>query len=117
MSSPVVPKRREFGLERFELIVHHDIGVVQKTPDQRRFAVIDRAAGQEPQEAAIARAIGNAGSDRRALKIPLLFLALHRGDVIGIDQPPLPLRGARPAQFGHDIGDRRAADSTAPVSG
>ncbi len=55
MSSPVVPKRREFALQRLELVVKDQRAVVQQPADQGRFAVVDRPAGQKPQQVALAR--------------------------------------------------------------
>jgi hypothetical protein len=41
------------ALEPFELVVQNQPGVVKQPADQRRFAVIDRSAGQKPQQLSI----------------------------------------------------------------
>ena len=50
ISSPVVPWRAEVLRQRRELILEDQLGVVQQPADQRRLAVIDRAAGDEAQQ-------------------------------------------------------------------
>ncbi len=71
---------------------------VQQPADQRRFAVIDRAAGQKPQEALVGhRGRGDRpgiGSSRHQ-KYPSRFLRSIEAVVIVVDQPALPLGGAR----------------------
>ena len=44
-------KALRIGLERRELVLEDELGVVQEPPDQRALAVVDTAAGQEPQRA------------------------------------------------------------------
>src|SRR5262245_15448725 len=40
-----------FGGERFELIVEQELRLIEQAADQRRLAVIDRAAGDNAQQA------------------------------------------------------------------
>ena len=47
--SPSVPCLRRVALERGELIVENEALLVEQAADQRRFAVIDRAAGEQPE--------------------------------------------------------------------
>ena len=41
--------------QRGELVAHDQVGIVEQAPDQRRFAVIDRAAGKKAQKAPVGR--------------------------------------------------------------
>ena len=50
MSSPFVPCLLRIALERGELVLEDQLGVVEQPADQRRLAVVDRAAGQEAQQ-------------------------------------------------------------------
>ncbi len=49
-SSPVVPCLLRVALQRRQLVLEDLLGVGQQPPDQRRLAVVDRAAGEEPQQ-------------------------------------------------------------------
>ena len=114
----VVPKRRESALERFELIVENQPRLVEQAADQRRFAVIDRAASQQSQQDAGVRADGRRliCDRRRASEIALALLLFHRAGFVVIDQPALPLRGARAAHFGDHLGERRGLRTRSPRS-
>jgi hypothetical protein len=52
------------AFERRELIVEDLLGLVQQAPDQRRLAVVDAAAGDEPQQL-LALLLGEPGVDVR----------------------------------------------------
>ena len=80
-------------LQRIELVVEHQLGFVQQAPDQGRLAVIDRAAGDETQQALVdpagagrRRARSRRVSAARSSEIAFLFLALHRGGAVVIDR-------------------------------
>ena len=47
---PCVPIRLAVGCQGGELILEDHLAVIKKTSDQRRFAVIHRAAGDESQQ-------------------------------------------------------------------
>ena len=49
-SSPVVPCLLRIALERGELVLEDLLGVGKQPADQRRLAVVDRAAGEKPQQ-------------------------------------------------------------------
>ena len=49
-------KPPRFALQRLELVVEDQRAVVQQPADQRRFAVIDRPAGQKAQQVPVAGA-------------------------------------------------------------
>src|SRR3546814_2103263 len=46
---PLRPDAPAVGLERRKLILEDHFAVIEQPPDQRRLAVVDRAAGDEPQ--------------------------------------------------------------------
>ena len=50
MSSPVVPCLLRIALQRRQLVLEDLLGVVEQPADQRRLAVVDRAAGEEAQQ-------------------------------------------------------------------
>ena len=50
---PCVPTRLRIRLERRELILEDHLRVVQQPPDQGGFAVVDRSAGDEAQQALV----------------------------------------------------------------
>ncbi len=62
MSSPVVPNFFGLVLQRSELVLEDQLGVVEETADQRRLAVIDGTAGEEAQEA-LGLLLGEKGGD------------------------------------------------------
>ena len=49
-SPPRVPTFLRVGRQRRELILEDHLGFVQQPADQRRFAVVDAAAGDEAQQ-------------------------------------------------------------------
>ncbi len=50
MSSPLVPCAPGIRVQRGELVLEDQLGVVEQPADQRGLAVIDRAAGEEAQQ-------------------------------------------------------------------
>ena len=50
MLAPLRPVPARIALQGRELIVEELLGVVQETADERRLAVVDRAAGDEAQD-------------------------------------------------------------------
>ena len=126
-SSPCVPCFFEILLQRGEQVVVREAGVVQQAADQRRLAVVDRAAGDEAQQrlfageprwrAASGAAIGEAAVH---LEISFLFLLFHRGRAVVVDQAALALRRAARAHLLDDLRQaspprfrsRRSADSS-----
>ena len=50
---PCVPIRLRIGLERGQLVLEDHLAIVQQPADQRRFAVVDAAAGDEAQQALV----------------------------------------------------------------
>ena len=49
-SPPWVPTLRESTSERREVVLEHELRLVEQAADQRRLAVVDAAAGDEAQE-------------------------------------------------------------------
>ena len=103
--------------------------VVEQPADQRRLAVVDGAAGQEAQQrlAVLLGELGVQAGRRRRLRycvqcasseISLALLLLHRAGLVVVDQPALPLGGARrSASRRRCLRALSASDSIAPVSG
>ena len=79
------------ALQRLELVGEDRLAVVEQAADQGRFAVIDRAAGEEPQQASCRRGRGAGPAIVQASEITLALLALHRGFRVAIDEPALAL--------------------------
>jgi hypothetical protein len=105
------------------VVLEDQLRFIEQPPDQRRLAVVDAAAGDEAQKILVlllGEIIGDARSlrDRAgASEIAFLFLLLHRGRLVVIDDPPLALRGGG-GQHLLDDGEKSVAVlSTAPVSG
>ena len=82
-------------------VLEDQLAVEQQAADQRRLAVIDRAAGEEAEQFPV---LGRAM--RRHSEIALALLLLHRGFLVGIDQPALALGGLGGAHLGDDVGQR-----------
>ena len=108
-----------------ELVLEQPLGVVEQPADQRRLAVVDAAAGEEAQQALVS-VCGEEGSAKasvvceamRPSEIALALLLLHRAGLVVVDQPALPLRGARrPASRRRSPRASSASDSIAAVSG
>jgi hypothetical protein len=57
-SSPVVPWRRLARVTASMLVLEDHLGLVEQASDQGRLAVVDRAAGEEAQQAATAAGLG-----------------------------------------------------------
>ena len=96
----------------FALVVRKFGSIPQKPADQRRFAVIDRAACEDMDDAAILRPRrGGIFSFflRRSSEVSILFLALHGARFIVIDEPALPLGRARCQRLGNHAFDVRRA--------
>ena len=118
MSSPVVPWRALSRCSAASWSSIDQLGVVQQPADQGRLAVVDRAAGQEAQLVAVVGVVGRAGSCPS--EIALALLLLHRGGLVAVDQPALPLGDRRGAHLRDDVGrpwrprirSRRSADSS-----
>ena len=91
------------GVHDGRALILGDAGAVPQQPaDQRRLAVVHRAAGQQAHDGAARDAAGAAGAAqgrRRSLlsaqphasEITLTLLHLHGAGLIVVDQPPCPL--------------------------
>jgi hypothetical protein len=68
------------ALQILDLILHQEVGIVEEPADQRRLAVIDAAAGEQPQR--IGRTGGADRLERKGflvhLEVALALLLLHR---------------------------------------
>ena len=103
--------------ERRPLILVDQPAIEQQPADQRRFAVVDRAAGEKAQQPAVRQAPTapstrvNAGwrRQRPASKISRLLLALHRRILIVIDDPAPPLAGLGGDGLADDLRQRLRA--------
>ena len=89
-----------------ELVLENQLGVVQQPADERRFAIVHRAAGQEAQQALLAPA--SAVSIRSILRAS----SFHRGRLVAVDEAAGALRGARGQHLLDDVIERggRALD-------
>ena len=96
------------GLERRELVVEDQPGLEQQAPDQRRLAVVDRAAGDEAQQALL---------PDRAQKYPsCFFFSIEAAPSWSITRPSRS--EVRDARISSTISVTLVAElSTAPVSG
>ena len=114
-SPPCVPTFLRVGLERGELVLEDQLGVVEQPADQRALAVVDAAAGDEAQQALvlvrveIARRCPRRSGRRRApSEVALLLLLLHRGGRRrGRSRGPAARRCARQQHLLDDLRQRR----------
>ena len=95
--------------QRLQLILIDHLAVVQEPADQRRFSVVDRAAGDEAQ---LILALGSCRTLAwhpypSEIAFPLLFL--HRRRFVAVDEPSLALRYRRNLHFRDDLLDRGRA--------
>ena len=119
------------GLQRRELILEDHLRVVQQASDERGFAVIDAAAGDEAQQALVLMLL-QVGVDvlgdqrirlitlrpaRWSSEVSFLFLLLHAGRLIVIDGAALAFGGLGQQHFLDDLGQRVRLALTAPVNG
>ena len=117
MSSPVVPNRRDSRSSASSWSSKISAQSCSSRPIR-----VDLPSSTDPQVRKRSRsALGGlarlAWPAIRPSEIALALLALHRGVLVAVDQPALPLGAARVAQFGEDFGGVAAANSIAPVSG
>ena len=96
------------GLQRGELVIEDQPGLEQQTPDQRRLAVVDRAARDEAQQALLAQ---------RAQKYPsCFFFSIDAAASWSITRPSRS--EVREDRISSTISATVVAElSTAPVSG
>ena len=100
--------RLRIALERGELVLEDLPRVGQQPADQRRLAVVHRAAGQEAQQRSSAPARQDRGDSARTAmpasasavrwrisEISFALLLLHRAGLVAVDGAALPLGGAR----------------------
>ena len=92
------------GFSRFELILEDGLGVIEQSPDERGFSIIDRATGQKPEQVHIEVGVGGKihafvgiwigrevcfgfGISGHVLEVPFFFTIFHRGFVCFIIHP------------------------------
>ncbi len=120
---PCVPIRLLSAVKRGELILEDHLAVVKKPPDQGRFAVVHRTAGDESQQRfvlmlaqvsfdvlrnQVMRLVEDCAGHAGHQKYPACFFSFHRGALIVVDRAALPLRGGGQEHFlnylGHGCG-------------
>ena len=115
MSSPLRAVLLRIALERGQLVLEDQLGVVEQPADQRRLAVVDRAAGQEAQQRLLLLrrqdSRGCRPSRRCRLRPDVLhdqkypsrfFFSIEPASSL-VDQPALALGGARRQHLADDL--------------
>ena len=100
------------AFQRGQLVFEDQLGVVEQAADQRRLAVIDRAAGQEAQQRLLLLLVEIVRSCCRddvgswsacSSEISFALLLFHRAGFVLVDEAALALGGPGGQHFAHDV--------------